>query len=77
MRVRQVIKAIGYFLVVLLFCGLALTVLTAMRNHEPFYGRNAYGLPLGTYSTAAMFAIGLVVGVVWLVQRFWRRAHQE
>jgi hypothetical protein len=77
MRLRPVIKAVGYFLVVLIFCGLALTLLTALRNHEPFYGRNVYGLPLGTYSTAVMSAIGLVNGMVWLFQRFWRRAHRE
>jgi hypothetical protein len=76
-RARSAVRVIGYFLVALIFCGLALTVLTALRDNQPFYGRNVYGLPIGTYSVAAMFAIVLIIGLVWLVQRLWRRAHRD
>jgi hypothetical protein len=55
MRPKAVIAAIGYVLVALIVCGLVLTIIVAWRAGLPFYGRNVYGLPLGAYSTAAVW----------------------
>jgi hypothetical protein len=69
MRPRVVIAAIGYVFLGLIFCGMVLTLILAHRAGQPFYGRNVYGLAVGTYSTAAVLLIAACVGVVWLVQR--------
>lgn len=73
MRLRTVIAVLGYILIASAACGLVLTVLKAIRDNQAFYGRNVYGLAIGTYSTAAMLVIVAAVGLVWLVQKFRRR----
>jgi len=73
MRSRTVIAAVGFLLLGLIILGLVLNLLIALRNNQPFYGRNVYGLPLGTYSTIAMLVIGAVVGGVAIAQRIRRR----
>lgn len=69
MRPRVVIATIGYVFVALIFCGLVLTLVLAHRTGQPLYGRNVYGLSVGTYSTAAVLLIAACIGVVRLVQR--------
>ena len=69
MRPKAIVATVGYLLVSLIVCGLVLTIVVAWRAGQPFYGRNVYGLPLGTYSTAAVLAIAGVIGVVRLVQK--------
>ncbi len=69
MRSRVVIATIGYVLVGLIVCGVVLTVILAHRTGQPFYGRNVYGLDVGTYSTGAVLFIAACIGVVRLVQR--------
>ena len=69
MRARTVVATVGYLLVGLIVCGLVLTIVLALLAGHPFYGRNVYGLPLGTYSTAAVLMIAAVIGVVRLVQK--------
>jgi hypothetical protein len=49
-------------------CGLVLTLVLALSAGQPFYGRNVYGSPLGTYSTAAVLVIAGVIGIMRLVQ---------
>lgn len=69
MRPRAVIATVGYLLVSLIVGGLVLAIVLALRAGHPSYGRNVYGLPLGTYSTAAVLVIAGVIGVVRLVQK--------
>ena len=69
MRARTVVAMVGYLLVGVIVCGLALTIVLALLAGHPFYGRTVYGLPLGTYSTAAVLIIAAVIGVVRLVQK--------
>jgi hypothetical protein len=69
MRPRVVIATVGYVLVGLIVCGLVLTIVAALLAGRPFYGRNVYHLPLGTYSTAAVLIMAGVIGVVRLVQK--------
>jgi hypothetical protein len=73
MRPRTVIAAVGFVLVGLIILGLGLTLLIALRNHQPFYGRNVYGMPLGVYSSIAMLVVGGAIGVVSVAQRIRRR----
>lgn len=69
MRSRVVIATIGYVLVGLIVCGLLLAVIVAHRSGQPFYGKNAYGLAVGTYATGALLLMAACIGVVRLVQR--------
>jgi hypothetical protein len=73
MRPRSVVATVGYALVGLIVGGLVLTIILALLAGQPFYGRNVYGLPLGTYSTAAVLVIAGVIGVVRLVQKARQR----
>jgi len=66
---RRLIKISGYLLVTVALASLAARVLIAAGEGRPFYGRNVYGLTLGTYSTLAIFGIVGVVGGIWLVQK--------
>lgn len=73
MRARTLIATIGYLFVGLIVLGLSLTIVTAARFGQPFYGDNAYGLPVGTYSTGAIMVIAGCIGVVRLIQVTRRR----
>jgi hypothetical protein len=66
---HPVIIVIGYILTGLVVVGLAATVFLAALSNHPFYGTNYKGLPLGTYSTLAVLAVALLVGLAWLVRR--------
>ncbi|MFZ5719740.1 MAG: hypothetical protein ACOY5Y_09795 [Pseudomonadota bacterium] len=66
---RRLIRIVGYLLVTVLLAGLAARVLIAASEGRPFYGRNVYGLAVGTYSTLAIFGIVASIGVIWLVQK--------
>jgi uncharacterized membrane protein len=66
---HPVINVIGYILTGLVVVGLAATVVLAALSNHPFYGKNYKGLPLGTYSTLAVMAVALFVGLAWLVRR--------
>ena len=73
MRRRGVIATVGYLLVGLILIGLVLTIALAFSTGHPFYGRNVYGLPLGTYSTAAVLVIAAAIGVIRLIQHARRK----
>lgn len=69
---RRVLKVLGYLLVALLMASLLGRVLMAAVEGRPFYGRNSYGLAVGTYSTLAGIGIVAGFGMVWLVQRLMK-----
>lgn len=69
MRRRTAITTVGFVLFGAMLVGLAGSVLIAVRANEPFYGRNAYGLLLGAYSTLATLIMAALIGVVWIVQQ--------
>ena len=77
MRAKVVVATVGYVLVGLIIFGLVLTIVAALLMGNPFYGRNAYGLLLGTYSSAAVVIIAGVVGVVWAARKARRRRGQR
>ena len=62
---HRVLRGIGYVAVALFFAGAGVCVLLALFTGNPFMGINYYGLPIGTYSTAAVFLVGALGFVVW------------
>ncbi len=66
---HPVVKGIGFFLVALLLASIGASVLTAMLRGKAFLWSNYYGVPVGTYSTAAVLVVAIVVAAVWLFQR--------
>jgi hypothetical protein len=66
---HPIVKGIGFSLVAVIFVGLAASVVAAMLRGKAVLWNNYYGLPVGTYSTAAVLFVATAVGVVWLVQR--------
>jgi hypothetical protein len=66
---RRLIRNLGSVLVTVALAGLAARVLIAAGEGRPFYGRNVYGLTLGTYSTLAIFGVAGVVGIIWLAHK--------
>jgi hypothetical protein len=74
---HPVIAIVGYIMSGLIVAGPALTVIAAALSNKPFYGVNYKGLALGTYSTLAVLAVALLVGIVWIVQRGLRLAERR
>ena len=75
---RKAVIAIAALLGTLLYIELWLTVISAVRKGQAFYGVNYWGLDLGTYSTLAVLIVGTAIGVYagrrWLVRRLNRRS---
>jgi hypothetical protein len=69
---HRFLKAIGFSLLGLALAGIGLSVSLALMNGKPNVGTNYYGLPIGTYSSAAVLivvvAILLVFGTCRLVR---------
>ena len=63
---HRVVAGVGYFFVGLLLVGLAVQVVIAWKNNIPFIGENYKGLPIGTYSTAAVLAALALFGLFWI-----------
>jgi polyferredoxin len=63
---HKTIKVVGYGLFGLIVTGLVMTVIAAWIQGRPFIGENFYGLPIGTYSTAAVMVLVVLIGIVWL-----------
>ena len=53
---RPIVKGIGFSLLAILLLGIAVSVVEAMLQNKAFLWTNAYGVPVGTYSTAAVLA---------------------
>lgn len=66
---RPLVRIIGFGLVGLALTGLAARLTLAAASGDPFYGRNVYGQPVGTYLALAIFAVAGLFGIVWVVQR--------
>jgi hypothetical protein len=66
---HPIVKAIGFSLLALVFIGLGASVVAAMLRGKAVLWNNYYGLPVGTYSTAAVLIVVIAAGMIWLVQR--------
>ena len=66
---HPVVKRIGFSLLAIVLLGIAVSVIAAMLQNKAFLWTNAYGVPVGTYSTAAVLVVAAGVGVFWLFQR--------
>ncbi len=69
---HRLLKAIGFSLLGLVFVGIGLSVLLALVNGKPNVGTNYYGLPIGTYSTAAVLIMVVVILAVFGATRLFR-----
>lgn len=65
---KKVVAVTGYVLMGLMLVGVAVQVLSSLRDGEPFYGVNAWGLPLGTYSSLLVLIIAVGIGLVRVVR---------
>jgi hypothetical protein len=66
---HPILKGIGFSLLSLVLVGLGTSVVAAMLRGKAVLWNNYYGLPVGTYSTAAVLVVAIGAGVIWLVQR--------
>jgi len=66
---HPIVKAIGFLLLAAFLLGLAGSVIAAIAQNKAVLWTNAYGLPVGTYSTAAVLVVAAGVGAFWLFQR--------
>ena len=57
---HRLLMAIGYSLVALCSVGIGVRVVAALLNGRPTVGTNVYGLPIWTYSTAAVLIIVVI-----------------
>ncbi|HEY2357193.1 MAG TPA: hypothetical protein VGH86_07065 [Phenylobacterium sp.] len=73
---HRLLKAVGFSLLGLAFVGFCLSVLVALMNGKPNIGTNFYGLPIGTYSTAAVLLMGVVIWLVFGATRLLRLLKQ-
>lgn len=75
---HKFIARIGYVFVGLVLVGFVARVLAAWLKGYAFVGENYWGLPIGTYSTAAVIAAVALIGMIWagskLVKALRRRA---
>lgn len=68
---HRLLKVFGFSLLALAFVGIGLSILLALLNGKPNVGTNYYGLPIGTYSTACVMVVVIIVLlVVGAVQAF-------
>lgn len=73
---HKLLKAIGFSLLGIAFVGIGLSVLVALMNGKPNVGTNVYGLPIGTYSTAAVLIMVIVILAVFGASRLVRLIKQ-
>jgi len=66
---HPIVKGFGFSLLAIVLLGIAVSVIAAMAQNKAVLWTNAYGLPVGTYSTAAVLIVAAGVGVFWLIQR--------
>jgi hypothetical protein len=66
---HPILKGIGFSLLAFVFIGLGASVVGAMLQGKAVLWNNYYGLPVGTYSTAAVLVVAVAAGIIWLVQR--------
>jgi hypothetical protein len=59
---HPVIKSVGFFLLALLFGGALVGAIVAAKAGQPFMGVNAWGIPIGTYTVLAIFAVAGACG---------------
>lgn len=66
---HPIVRGIGFSLLAFFLIGLCGSVAFAMLHNQAFLWNNAYGVPVGTYSTAAVLVVAGCVWVFWLLQR--------
>jgi hypothetical protein len=66
---HPIVKGIGFSLLAIVLLGIAVSVVAAILQNKAFLWTNAYGLPVGTYSTAAVLVVAAGAGVFWLFRR--------
>ena len=62
---HKFIAAIGYVFVGLVVAGFVVQVVVAWLKGYAFVGESYWGLPIGTYSTAAVIVAVALIGMVW------------
>jgi hypothetical protein len=73
---HRLMKAVGFSLLGLVFVGIGLSVLLALINGKPNVGTNYYGLPIGTYSSAAVLFMVVAILLVFGASRLVRLLRQ-
>jgi hypothetical protein len=66
---HPIVKGIGFLFVAVLLASIGASVIVAMLRGKAFLWSNYYGVPVGTYSTAAVLTVAVVVAIIWLFQR--------
>jgi len=76
---RQIVRVVGFTLIVVIFVGVGLAVLAALLSGRPFYGKNYLMLDLGTYDSALVLLIALAAGILialrWAARKMRGRSH--
>jgi hypothetical protein len=65
------IVVVGVGLVALIGCGLLAVLAIAALQGPVFYGPNYKSLALSTYTTAAVIAVAVLLGFIWIGQRVY------
>ena len=73
---HRLLKAVGYAVVWLMFGGLWMTVILAVRADQVFSGTNARGLQVGTWSALILLTLATLAGLLAGLRQIFRFLRQ-